>query len=199
MNKKNQQLIVPLVFGFSILLFIFVFGMIVRPNWDNYNDKVKEKDRIVKENKDLEARYEDEKAKSEQQKIKLQSIKQVYETNINSKNDNLSVYGTMFDEIIKKAQANELGIRSIEYNTKPENNEILNNFSSGYNVCELKFFFVGTYPQLRSFLNDLSVNFQYLISISNLDVTAFTGDTNYLLIKMSIILYSKKAAETQSM
>ena len=192
MNKKYQQ-IVPVILLASILLFCTVLMILVKPVWQDYTGKITEKNNLINENKREEDRYAKEQAESEQQKLKLQSIKQVYESNINGDNNNLSVYGTMFDEIIKKSQINGLAIRSIEYNTNPQNNPVLANFSNSYNVCELKFFFVGTYPQLKTFLNDLNTNFQYLISISNLDVTAFSGDTDYIIIKMTITLYSKKS------
>ena len=191
MNKKYQQL-VPIILLISLGLFFAVFYSLVHPVWDSYNGKIVEKNKVLKDNQILEERYEKEKAESEQ-KMKLQSIKQVYESKTTSQNDNLSAYGTMFDEIIKKAQINGLAIRSIEYDTKPQTNPVYTDFSDTYNVCELKFLFVGTYPQLRTFLNDLNVNFQYLVSISNLNVTAFSGNTDYLLIDMAITLYSKKA------
>ena len=104
----------------------------------------------------------------------------------------------MFDEIIKKAQANGLAIRSIEYNMNPANNEVLNSFSDLYNVCELKFFFVGTYRQLQTFLSDLIDNYQYLVSVSNMDITAFSGNTDYIIIKMGIVLYAKKPSQSSS-
>ena len=197
MNKKYQKFIPLLIIVSSAILFFAIFCKIVSPVWEDYKSKTQEKNNILKENQSLEERYEKEKAESEQQKLKLQSIKQIYESNINGENDNLSVYGTMFDEIIKKAQANGLAIRSIEYDTKPQTNPVYANFSNNYNVCELKFFFVGTYSQLMTFLNDLNNNFQYLISISDLNVTAFTGNTDYLLINISIVLYSKRVAEVQ--
>ena len=54
---------------------------------------------------------------------------------------------------------------------------------------------MGKYPNLRTFLNDITTNFQYLVAVSDLDVTAFSGDTDYILIKISITLFSKKPVE----
>lgn len=191
MNKKNQQF-VPLIFLFAIILFSAIIGSFVVPKFRDYNTAVNAHNKEVSNLKKLESDYQKEKIKTEQEEIQLQSIKQVYQANYNSKNENLGVFGTMFDEIIKKAQSNGLRIRSIEYDMKPTYNNIYNNFQNQYNVCELKFFFVGTYPQIRTFLNDMNTNFPYLVSISKLDITAFSGDTDYLLINMSITLYSKK-------
>ena len=98
----------------------------------------------------------------------------------------------MFEEIIKRAQSNGLLIRSIEYDMKPADDPIYMEYSDTYNVCQLKFFLVGSYSQLQAFLNGINNNFEYLTSISKLNVTAFRANTDYLLINLGITLYSKK-------
>ena len=194
MNKKYQTF-VPIIFILAAFVFILIMFFTVYPKYNEFNDKTQESNQILEDNQTYK---EQAKAVIEQNKIKLQSIKQVYESNINAENNNLSAYGTMFDEIIKKAQANGLAIRSIEYNMNPANNEVLNSFSDLYNVCELKFFFVGTYRQLQTFLSDLIDNYQYLVSVSNMDITAFSGNTDYIIIKMGIVLYAKKPSQSSS-
>lgn len=190
MNKKNNQL-VPICFLVAILLGFAMFGMLAKPAWEEYNEASSSKVRAEKELANLNERIEKEKQRRAADEINLKSIKQVFETSTNS-SDNLSAYGSIFDSIIKLAQSNNLFIRSIEYDTKPTNSAVYNNFSEQYNVCNVKFFFVGKYPQLRDFLNDITNNFQYLLSVSELKVTAFSGDTDYILIRIGITLYSKK-------
>lgn len=190
MNKKNNQL-VPICFLVAILLGFAIFASLAKPAWDEYNDAKNNQARTEKELANLNERIEKEKQRRAEDEINLKSIKQVFETSTNS-SDNLSAYGSIFDDIIKLAQSNNLFIRSIEYDTKPANSTVYNNFSEQYNVCNVKFFFIGKYPQLRSFLNDITNNFQYLLSVSDLRVTAFSGDTDYILIKIGITLYSKK-------
>ena len=136
-----------------------------------------------------------EENRKNQDAMKLKSIKQIYESDYSETNDNLAAFGTMFDDIIKTAQSNNLFIRSIEYDTKPSDNTIYANFSDQYNVCKLKFFLVGKYPDLRNFLDDVANNFQYLLSVSDINVTSFSGDTDFILIKLSVSLYSKKPVE----
>ena len=103
----------------------------------------------------------------------------------------------MFEEIIRKAQKNGLMIRSIEYDMRPATDPIYLENPEAYNACELKFFFVGSYAQLQTFLSDMNNNFGYLTYISKLNITAFTSNTDYLLINISITLYSKKAEMPQ--
>ena len=75
---------------------------------------------------------------------------------------------------------------------RPANDPIYIENPEIYNACELKFFFVGSYSQLQAFLSDMNNNFKYLTYISKLNITAFTSNTDYLLINISITLYSKK-------
>lgn len=195
MNKKNNQL-VPICFLIAILLGFAIFALLAKPAWDAYDEANRSKTKAEKELANLNERIEKEKQRRAEEEINLKSIKQIFETDTNSA-DNLSAYGSIFDNIIKLAQSNNLFIRSIEYDTKPANSTVYNNFSEQYNVCNVKFFFVGKYPQLRSFLNDITNNFQYLLSVSELKVTAFSGDTDYILIHMGITLYSKKPVKDE--
>ena len=75
---------------------------------------------------------------------------------------------------------------------RPSNDILYMANSNYYNACELKFFFVGNYSQIRAFLDDMNKNFEYLTSISGLNITAFPENENYLLISTSITLYSEK-------
>ena len=191
MNKKNKQ-IVPLCFLISVIVFFAITYIMVSSSVEEYKNANDSQTAVKAEFENYQTKYnqsKEQKAKDEQQ---LQTIKPVYESTENSENENLGVFGTMFEDIIKKAQYNGLLIRSIEYDMRPADDQIFLNFSDSYNVCELKFFFVGTYAQLKTFMNELLNNFKYLISISRLNITSFTGNTDYLLINMSITLYSKK-------
>lgn len=191
MNKKNKQ-IVPLCFLIAVIVFFAITYIMVSSSVEEYKNANDSQTAVKAEFENYQNKYnqsKEQKAKDEQQ---LQTIKPVYESTENSENENLGVFGTMFEDIIKKAQYNGLLIRSIEYDMRPADDQIFLNFSDSYNVCELKFFFVGTYAQLKTFMNELLNNFKYLISISRLNITSFTGNTDYLLINMSITLYSKK-------
>lgn len=198
MNKRNKQL-VPVIFVLSILLFAFIVFFTINPKFEEYKEAQLKNSKINVDRDNLEDQITKIKAEQEQENIKLQSLKTVYESQVNSTSDNLGMFGSMFDEIIKNAQHNGLLIRSIEYDLRPEADPIYSENSDNYNVCELKFFFVGTYAQLGSFLSDINNRFQYLVYISKLDVTAFASNTDYLLINTSITLYSKKPeSETSS-
>lgn len=192
MKKQNKQ-IVPLCFLAAILLFGVIIYTMINPVLSEYTDSKASSTRNEKELENVKQKYNKAKEKRDQEEMQLKSIKQVYQTNYEgTSTDNLAMYGDMFEDIIKRAQYNNLFIRSIEYDTKPVSDSIYANFSEQYNACELKFVLVGKYPQLKAFLNDIANNFQYLLSISRINVTAFSGDTDYILIDMGLTLYSKK-------
>jgi hypothetical protein len=166
---------------------------IVRPKFQEYNEYNVRVDKNNFERKELEEQIKKIESQKEEENIKLQALKPIYASEVDSSADNLGMFGNMFEDIIRYAQNDGLLIRSIEYDLRPSTDLIYQENANAYNVCELKFFFVGTYMQLQSFLNDMNNNFQYLVHISKLDVTAFTENTDYLLVKTSITIYSKKS------
>lgn len=191
MNKKNKQM-VPLCFIVAALVFVAIVFTMVSSAYEEYHNADISKAGAQQNLETYKNQYEASKAEREKNEMQIQSIKQVYQTNVGTDNENLGVFGTMFEDIIKRAQYNGLMVRSIEYDMRPANDPLYAAFSDTYNVCELKFFLVGTYLQSRTFLNEIVNNFPYLISISKLNVTAFDGNTDYLLIDMSLTLYSKR-------
>ncbi len=191
MNKKNKQLI-PICFLTAIIIFVLIIFTITKTIWEEYSEAKEMAERSTKELQTLEERYDKTQQIRTQEEVKLKSIKQVYQSDLNSANENLGMFGTMFEDIIKRIQYNGLLIRSIEYDMHPSGDAVFSGYSDQYNVCELKFFLVGSYAQLQAFLNEMNNNFEYLISFSKLNITAFTGNTDYILVNMSITLYSKK-------
>ena len=194
MSKKNNQY-VPICFLAGVVIAIAIAIIFAKPSLEEYFDAADRQKRTASELQTLDEQMKKEENRKNQDAMKLKSIKQIYESDYSETNDNLAAFGTMFDDIIKTAQSNNLFIRSIEYDTKPSDNTIYANFSDQYNVCKLKFFLVGKYPDLRNFLDDVANNFQYLLSVSDINVTSFSGDTDFILIKLSVSLYSKKPVE----
>ncbi len=191
MNKKNKQL-VPICIALALLLFLIIVLIIVKPKYEEFSEMKIRATKNNYERQTLEDKIKKIDAEKAVENLKLKSLKPIYETNLDSSTENLGVFGNMFEEIIKKAQKNGLLIRSIEYDMRPANDPIYMENSEFYNACELKFFFVGSYSQLQAFMSDMNNNFNYLTYISQLKITAFSSNTDYLLINISITLYSKK-------
>lgn len=190
MNKKNKQY-VPLCFLAAVILFVVILFVMVKQPYEEYSELSSRSVRQGIELQNLEKRIGEVETANEQDELKLKSIKPVYEAKGTNSN-NLAIYGTMFEDIIGRARANGLMIRSIEYDMRPGNDPLFAEYSDIYNVCELRFFLVGTYEQFQAFLGGINNNFEYLTSISKLNITAFSSNTDYLLINFGITLYSKK-------
>lgn len=194
MNNKNKQL-VPICFLTAIIIFILIVFTVLRNKWDEYTEAKEMAERSTRELKALEEQDNKTQQLREQNEMKLRSIKQIYQSNLDSENENLGMFGTMFEDIIKRIQYNRLLIRSIEYDMHPATDAVFSGYSDEYNVCELKFFLVGSYAQLQAFLSEMNNNFEYLISFSKMNVTAFTGNSDYIIANISITLYSKKPSK----
>ena len=191
MNKNLNQY-VPLVGIGAIILAVVMIIVFTKDLLTEFNES---KAAISDYERQVQAKEKEINAIDtaiEEEKLKLKSLKPVYESEIDSTSENLGIYGDMFEKLVKGAQRNGLMIRSIEYNMTPENDPLMQEHSDTYNACELKFFFVGTYSQLQSFLSEVNNNFEYLTYVSKLSVTAFSKNTDYLLINTSLTMYSKK-------
>ncbi len=193
MNKQLKKQIIPLCILVSVLIFIGIVFSTVKPLIEEFNNAKNDKANAEQQARELEEQDKILKEKNTKEEMKLRSIKQIYETNQASANENLGMFGNMFEDIIKRVKYNGLLIRSIEYDLKPAFDPLYQKFPESYNACELKFFLVGTYSQLQTFLVELNNNFPYLITVSKLDISSFSGNTDYILIGLSLTLYSKKA------
>ena len=189
--KKNKQ-IVPICIILAVAVFCLILFLMIRGSVDEY-DAATMKSRDAQQNLQ-NLKEEDEKitSKIHKDELELRSITPVFTSPANSDGQNLSAFGNLFQKVIDMARTSGLLLRSIEYEMNPGDDPVYKDFSDQYNVCELKFFFVGTYSQLKSFLMYLTNNFGYLMSISRLKVTSFSSNPDYILIKMSVTLYSKK-------
>lgn len=191
--KKNKQL-VPLCILTTVALFIGIIFSMVSGTIEDLQSTKANSAASEKNAGKLKEQAEEIAKKQQEEKNQLNSIKPVLQEPSDSDGESLGVFGEMFDRIINISKENGLLLRSLEYEMNPADDEVYQDFNDVYNVCELKFFFVGTYAQLRSFMNVMVNDFDYLVSVSRLNITAFSDNTDYILINMSITLYSKKAS-----
>ena len=105
----------------------------------------------------------------------------------------MSSFGVMFEDVIQAAKYNKLKLYSIAYNMAPADDLVYQNVQSEYNVCEISMQLYGTYPQFKSYFQDI-YNYPYLINISKLEITPYERDRNILGGNIKIVLYSKKVS-----
>lgn len=155
------------------------------------------KDKFVEKNaastKLAESKVRAEELALEAKRVEEQqnALKPFFKLESGSQNDSISAFGGMFEDFIDYIKIEGLMLRSIEYNINPQTDPIYKSFSSQYNVCEVKLFLVGTYSQLNTLLKDID-NYPYFVSVSQLSVAPYQANKRYLLINISIMLYSKK-------
>lgn len=195
MNRKNQKYI-PICYVLAVVIFFGIIYLLCQPKFDEYNQSQNSSVSSTKERDSLEQKLkklESEKAIAD---MKMKNLKTIVETNVDPSAANMGMFGNLFETIITKARSNGLLIRAISYDLNPESDLIFRE-NAGYNVCELKLSLVGEYMKLKQFLIDLN-SLDNLIYISKIDITAFSGNTDYLVINLSINLYSKKAPQFRS-
>ena len=191
MNSSNQKY-VPFIYIIAVIILIMLSIMLIKPKWEEYSSAKKSESTLKQEKESYQTQMKDIESKQALMEMKMKNIKTIVETNVSSSDENLAMFGNMFEQILAKVQSNGIHIRSIEYQLNPQRDPIYLENSEGYNVCELKLYLVGSYGAIRTFINDVN-NLEHLLYISKMDVVAFSGNTDYLLAKISINLYSKKA------
>ena len=112
--------------------------------------------------------------------------------------DSVASFGGMFEDVIDYVKMNNLMLRSVEYSLTPQGDVLFDKFPNLYSACRVKLYMIGSYSQLESFLNDVSV-YPYFIDISEINVSPYKKDMQYLVINLSLTLYSKKQQAAASM
>ena len=195
MNKKNKTYYLGLIVAVAFIVFCAVIVVIVKPMHDKFKTLEADAIRSSQELQKVEAEKNAATSSLLKEKESLKNIKDVFEADASAGIDNLSIFGSMFDDVIQRIQQNGLMIRAIEYQMNPSFDPLSISFSKDYNVCTLKFFLVGTYSQLKTLLLELHNQFPYLVGLSKVNVLVYKENTDYILTDLSVTLYSKKPKE----
>ena len=192
-NKVLKSNFVLFITILALAIFIALVVFIGKTSYEGFMSAQDQFKQSQIELDQAQREVDESKATLQKEEDLLRSIKSIYNAEAPSSNDNLSAFGTMFDDVIQRIQQNGLMIRAIEYKMNPEGDAVFANFGKDYNVCTLKFFLVGTYAQLKTLLNELNGNFPYLLGVSKTNVLVYKENTDYILADLSVTLYSKKA------
>ena len=180
-----------LILAFIVVILITIMGIkqlfLVAVDCKNNFVAKNEKTAVVE---DLRVKADAIKKANERMAQQQDVLKPFYKQDV-PQNDSIAAFGGMFEDMVDYIKINGLLLRSIEYNIKPEADLIYKNFATTYNVCEIKLFIIGTYPQLKGFLKDVEM-YPYFISVSQLNIVPYESNKKFLLVNMSINLYSKR-------
>lgn len=180
-----------LILSLIVVVLVFIFGIkqlvgIIVECKDNFSNK-SQKQSVVEDLRIKSETIDQANQRLEQQK---DILKPFYKQDF-AQNDSIAAFGGMFEDLVDYIKMEGLMLRSIEYNINPPTDLIFKNFASSYNVCEVKLFLVGTYPQLQRLFRDVEA-YPYYINVAQINIVPYEANKNYLLINLSINLYSKK-------
>lgn len=190
-DEKFLQNYKELIIGGVIILILALLGIkqvvgSISKTQSTLSEHKAQQEKLNEVKKKLE---EFEKAKQEMLN-KQNKIKPVFSQKM-APEDSIASFGGMFEDIIDYVKMNGIMLRSVEYNLNPPEDPIYSAFPNLYNVCKVNLFIIGTYAQMEGFLRDLTV-YPYFINLSDMNVEPYEKDKEYLLVNISITLYSKK-------
>lgn len=187
MNSNIRELLLSIV----AIVILVIFGIkslsgVIIETKNNFTAKKQIKEKVTELKSKVDTINAAKNRLSKQQDILKPFFKQEF-----APKDSIASFGGMFEDIVDYVKINGLMLRSIQYNINPQNDLIFKNFAASYNVCEVKLFLVGTYPQFQSFIKDLN-NYPYFINIAEIIINPYESNKKYLLAQISINLYSQK-------
>ncbi len=190
-DEKFIQNYKEVIIGLIIIAIVALLGI------KQISDVIMKTQNTLSEHKKQEEKLKEAKKKLEdfektKQKMldKQNKLKPVFEQK-QSPEDSIASFGGMFEDIVDYVKMNGLMLRSVEYKLNPADDTIYATFPTLYNVCQVNIFVVGTYTQMEGFMRDLTV-YPYFINIASMDISPYEKDKQYLLVNISITLYSKK-------
>ena len=190
MNKNKNQII--LLAGIvAVVIVLGIFYAFIPRMFEDYSRAAENAERSTKDLERVEAEFNKSESALLKEEDLLKNIKAIYQANPTSSTDNLSMFGSQFDDVIQRIQQNGLMIRAIEYQMTPDFDPLSK--ANDYNTCALKFFLVGSYSQLKTLLHELNTNFPYLLGLSKVNILVYEDNTDYILADFAVTLYSKKA------
>ena len=151
---------------------------------NEFNTKQQELNTIIKQ------KQREKLAKENKLKKQTESGKVIYEVPGAQFTPEAS-YGIMFENVLASITNSGLRIRTIDYNyNNVADDKIKGSGAPGYNVCELGFVTVGTYPQLQSFFENITKE-KFLSAITEIYLEPYDQDKTILIAKFKIRLYTK--------
>ena len=190
-SMKREKILIPIIIAIVIIAAALFFVQEPFNQYARSSDAKKEK---LKEKASLEAKMNALREQKAQEQANMETLKPFMEMTGEFTSDSLASFGNMLDDIIEYyIKPRGIMVRSIDYLIDPPEDPISSAFTPNYHSCELELYLICKYPQLRDFLYNIINNFPYFISISQIVVTAYPADKEYLLVDLKLNLYVKKA------
>lgn len=194
--KKSKQ-IVPICILLALVLFVFIAFTIIKGSIEEYNAASTKSLAAQQSLEEIQIQEKQAAAEKQANELQINSIKPVFPAPKGADPQTLTVFGPMFNDLANAiVKTKDLYIRSIDYKMNPQDDQLVAQYGSDYNVCAVKFFLVGTYFSFHRFLQDFT-KFPFLMAITKLDISTYPDNTDYILIHLTVNLYSKNTAVKQ--
>ena len=193
-SEKLRQFLIPLLLLAAALVCIGYFAPKIWENYQGYlstKSEVEQKQAQIQERQSKLEQYqrkEQEEAAKEQENKKLG--KPFYKPVLTGLDQEAVIAGE-FAEILQLVRANQIKVRSIKYNYKPENDAFFQSAGSQYHVAELKMEMIGNYSNYDNFLKEMYKH-DHFLDIQSAEIVPYKKNKRILLINFRVRLYAKK-------
>lgn len=190
-TMKPEKVIIPIIIALAI---IFAAVYFVKTPFERYTSISESKKTKMKENQALQSQIRELQEQKAQEQANLDTLRPFMEMTGDFSSDSLASFGGMLDDIVENyIKPQRIMVRSIDYTIDPPEDPISSAFKPNYHSCELELYLICKYPQLHDFIYNIINNFPNFISISQMVVTAYPADKEYLLVDLKLNLYVKRA------
>lgn len=189
-SMRPEKVIIP------IILFIVIVVAAIFLVQDPFRRSIEASDKeksAVELNQKLQSQLDALESEKEQQQANMNTLKPFFEMQGEFDDTSLASFGSMLEDIVEDyIKPHGVMVRSIDYTIDPPEDPISSAFAPNYRSCALELYLICKYSNLHDLLYSLINDFPYFISISQMVVSAYPADKEYLLVYLTINLYTKK-------
>ncbi len=190
-SMKPEKVIIPILIAIVIIAATF---FAVQGPFREYSQVADSKKVKLREKQDLEAQMRELEEQKAQEQANMNTLRPFMEMSGDFTKESMASFGGMLEEIVDNyIKPRKIMVRSIDYTIDPPEDPIFSVFQPNYHACELELYLICKYPELHDFLYSMINDFPHFISISQMVVTAYPADKEYLLVDLKLNLYVKKA------
>lgn len=190
-SMKPEKVIIPIIIAIIIIGAALFF---VQEPFKQYAQSADAKKAKMRERQSLEKQMSALQEQKAQEEANMGTLRPIMEMTGTFTTDSMASFGGMLDDIVENyIKPQRIMVRSIDYTIDPPEDPISSAFAPNYHSCELELYLICKYPQLHDFIYNIINNFPNFISISQMVVTAYPADKEYLLVDLKLNLYVKKA------
>ncbi|MBR6162988.1 hypothetical protein IKQ26_03730 [bacterium] len=189
-SMRPEKVIIPIIIFIAIILAAIFFVQDPFRRTIEASDRQKAK---MEERQNLQAQLDALESEKEQQQANMNTLKPFYVMQGEFDDTSLASFGGMLEDIVENyIKPHGVMVRSIDYTIDPPEDPITAAFAPNYRSCALELYLICKYPQLHDLVYSLINDFPNFISISQMVVSAYPADKEYLLVYLTINLYTKK-------